>query len=58
MGEKDPYFNDSKSLSNRIYENDTKKVIIFNEGHNIPSIRTNIYPEVKEWIYSQSKLST
>jgi hypothetical protein len=35
MGEKDPYFKDSQSLSNRLFENDNKKEIIFKASNSL-----------------------
>ena len=42
----------SVNLKSFCFSNGTSKSITFGEGHNIPSMRTGIYPSVKEWIYS------
>lgn len=32
----------------------TRTVLYHNEGHQIPSIRTGLYPRIKRWLDSQS----
>jgi hypothetical protein len=35
------------------YDPSQRKVLYHGEGHNIPSIRTELYPEIKAWIQLQ-----
>lgn len=35
------------------YDAGLRKILTYPEGHNIPSIRTNLYPTIKFWIQEQ-----
>jgi predicted esterase len=54
MGTSDPLLNESKTLES-LYgpgKGDRKRVITHAEGHKIPSMATNLYPEIESWIAS------
>lgn len=50
QGAEDPYFSSSKRLE-AFYESDKKLVMVHEEGHNIPTIRTELYPLINDWVY-------
>jgi hypothetical protein len=52
MGTVDEYLAESRRLT-QLYNTTLIKILIHNEGHNIPSIRTELYPLIREWIYEQ-----
>lgn len=52
-GKSDPAYEKSKILE-KIYNNQRSLVLEHDEGHNIPSINTNIYSAIKEWLYYKS----
>ena len=52
-GDADALLPSSLSLHGKFFpENST--LLRHSEGHNIPSIRTQLYPQIKTWIYSQT----
>jgi hypothetical protein len=53
IGQSDPYHPNSKILE-QIYDEKSRTTLIHSEGHNIPSIKTDLYPTIKEWIYFHS----
>jgi predicted esterase len=52
-GRSDPVYEKSKILE-KIYNNQRSVALEHDEGHNIPSINTNIYSDIKEWLYYKS----
>ena len=52
MGLADPYLPFSKQLVN-IYNEECMTQMEHKEGHQIPSLRTNIYQEVNNWLNIQ-----
>lgn len=51
IGEQDSYQQRSRTLASW-YKDST--VMTFNEGHNIPSMRTGLYPAISSWLQAQS----
>ena len=51
-GTGDPAYEKSKILK-EVYNNEKAVVLEHNEGHNIPSINTNIYSFIKGWLYDK-----
>ena len=49
MGEKDSLISYSKELEG-FYDKSSKSVMIHEEGHNVPSMRTELYPLIRSWI--------
>lgn len=54
MGRADPLLSHSRQLAT-MYRDADRILLEHDEGHNIPSIRTEIYPRVAEWIQDQMK---
>lgn len=52
MGTADPLLSRSNALL-RYYDSNHAQVLQHGEGHNIPSMRTGLYPSIKEWIDAQ-----
>jgi predicted esterase len=50
MGQEDEHLEQSKLLVN-CYDKECATIIEYNEGHNIPSIRTGIYHLIKKWVW-------
>ena len=55
MGKDDPFLRLSHLLKDACYDVELKTEMIHEEAHNIPSIRTGIYPQVKAWIERSTK---
>lgn len=53
FGTGDPFYEKSKILK-EVYSNEKAVVLEHNEGHNIPSINTNTYSFIKEWMDNKS----
>ena len=51
MGEADPFLPESRKLE-AMYAADARTSLTHQEKHNIPSVRTNLYPEIHRWIAS------
>jgi len=49
-GSADPLYESCKNLE-KFYDENQRTSMEHNEGHNIPSIRTTLYPSIKTWIY-------
>ena len=49
IGDEDPYKDRCHCLVN-YYAANKRTIITYPEGHNIPSIRTNIYPQILDWL--------
>ena len=56
IGRADPYLKECNQLFER-YQESTREVIYHEEGHNIPSIRTELYPNFKAWIERHQAMS-
>ena len=52
MGEADPFLPESRKLQ-AMYAVGTRTSLTHQETHNIPSLRTNLYPEINRWIASK-----
>jgi hypothetical protein len=51
MGLHDEYRPRSEELSDMYDDaNDMRTIIVHEEGHNIPSIRTKLYPQITAWM--------
>jgi hypothetical protein len=50
MGLVDPHLNRSRQLRRDFYESTSSTVLEYDEGHNIPSIRTQLYPVISQWL--------
>jgi len=50
MGSADPYLSRSRQLRKDFYESTSSTVLEHDEGHNIPSIRTQLYPVISQWL--------
>eukprot|EP01036_Dinobryon_divergens_P026076 gene26076-34684_t len=50
MGSADPFLSRSRLLRADFYEEASSTVLEHGEGHNIPSIRTNLYPAISQWL--------
>jgi predicted esterase len=48
MGESDPFLPHSQKLE--AVFGGKRTTMVHSEGHNIPSIRTNLYPQIDQWI--------
>ena len=53
MGEIDPLLSDSLLLEKLYHDNSNRRNLRHDEGHNIPSIRTNLYPKIQEFLTLQ-----
>jgi len=49
MGTADQWLPQSKQLE-QMFNSDSRQIIIHQEGHNIPSIRTNSYSKIVKWV--------
>ena len=54
-GAADQYLNLSESLAN-MYLASERTVLVHSEGHNIPSIRTNLYDKINDWLMKKIKI--
>lgn len=52
-GKADPLYEKSKTLKD-LYNDEKVFLLEHDEGHNIPSINTNIYSNINQWLYSKS----
>jgi hypothetical protein len=52
MGDIDPLLSDSKKLFD-LYSDKSRNILTHEEGHNIPSIRTNLYPKIQDFLDKQ-----
>jgi hypothetical protein len=52
MGDIDPLLSDSKQLFD-LYSDKSRNILTHEEGHNIPSIRTNLYPKIQDFLDKQ-----
>jgi hypothetical protein len=55
MGQQDPLLPDSLILESLYAATPDRVTLSHIEGHNIPSIRTNIYPQIQKFIESTEK---
>lgn len=55
MGEIDPLLPDSLILESLYSAVPERVTLTHAEGHNIPSIRTNIYPQIQKFLDSTAK---
>eukprot|EP01034_Spumella_vulgaris_P026153 gene26153-32688_t len=53
-GLSDPLLPRSRALI-QLYSEHNRKVLEHSEGHNIPSMRTDLYPAIKQWIYGEER---
>ena len=53
MGEIDPLLPDSLLLEELYADNTNRHTLKHSEGHNIPSIRTNLYPKIEDFLTLQ-----
>lgn len=53
MGDQDPYLSSCRDL---ITYFDSGVVLPHDEGHNIPTRRTNLYPTISDWIAAHVEL--
>lgn len=54
MGDIDPLLPDSKILFD-LYSTTSRNILMHEEGHNIPSIRTNLYPKINDFLDMQMR---
>ena len=50
QGASDPFLSSSKKLE-EMYDPNTRTQMLHGEEHNIPSIRTELYPLIKSWVH-------
>ena len=53
VGLADPYLSRSRLLFSEFYEPDKRTLLEHEETHNVPSIRTGLYPTIKDWVAKQ-----
>mmetsp|Transcript_22062 Transcript_22062/g.37356 ORF Transcript_22062/g.37356 Transcript_22062/m.37356 type:complete len:246 (+) Transcript_22062:19-756(+) len=56
MGANDPFIEQSRKLTT-FFDSHTSTLLNHGEGHNIPSLRTGLYPEIDAWLQSQMSSS-
>ena len=52
MGRGDPFLPRSRELE-ELYSPAGRASVLHEEGHNIPSLRTGAYPQLREWILAR-----
>ena len=53
MGQTDPLLHDSTVLKDLYADSSSRVIMMHEEGHNIPSIRTKLYPGIQRFLADQ-----
>jgi Serine hydrolase (FSH1) len=54
MGQADPLLPESKVLKDLYVDSTSRIIMMHEEGHNVPSIRTNLYPAIQRFLVDQN----